>query len=814
MVIFWIGLFLSGLWAMTYFRQSLFRTSVLLAAILVLWSLAACPPGVLLVPVWGLFLLITISLNVRGLRLAGISAPVLKAFRAVMPEVSKTEREALEAGSVWWESEFFKGCPDWRRLTALPKPRLRDDEQAFLDGPVEKLCSMLDDWQITEEEHDLPEAVWKYIREQGFFGMIIPKEYGGLAFSALGHSSVVMKVASRSITAAVTVMVPNSLGPAELLLHYGTEEQRNHYLPRLAKGDEIPCFALTGPEAGSDAASIPDYGVVCYGKFKRKKVLGIRLNWEKRYITLGPVATLLGLAFKLYDPDKLLGGDEDVGITLALIPTTTPGVEIGRRHFPLNMVFQNGPNSGRDVFIPMDYVIGGQERVGQGWRMLMESLAAGRSISLPALSAGAGKLATRASVAYARIRQQFKLPIAYFEGVEEVLVRIIGQAYIMDSARTLTTIAVDQGEKPAVASAIVKYQLTERMREVVRDAMDVHGGSGICLGPNNVLGRIYQSVPISITVEGANILTRTLIVFGQGAIRCHPYVFKEMQASQDDSGAGALQAFDEALFGHVGLVASNVARSLWLGLTGAAFLKLPDGLSQGYCGRYYRNLTRMSVGFALLADFSLAALGGSLKRRERLSGRLADVIGNLYLATAALKRFADDGQPEADRPLVAWACEDSLYRIQEAMYGLFDNLPNRPLAWIARILIFPLGRCYAPPSDTLGHSLVKPFLEPSEARDRLTAGIFVPDGAQDALGRIEEALGLVIEAGPLEKRLREARADGRISPTADYEAQISCAQEAGVLNADEAALLVRAHKAIRSVTDVDDFPQDFWKGER
>jgi len=817
MVIFWIGLFLSGLWVMAYFRQSLLRTSALLAAILFLWTFIACPSVLFLATVWGLFLLVTIPLNVPVLRRAWLSAPVLRVFRSIMPEVSKTEREALEAGSVWWESEFFKGCPDWRRLQNLPKPALREDEQAFINGPVETLCGMLDDWQITEEQHDLPEEVWTYIREQGFFGMIIPKAYGGLAFSALGHSSVVMKIASRSITAAVTVMVPNSLGPAELLLHYGTDEQRSHYLPRLARGEEIPCFALTGPEAGSDAASIPDHGVVCRGDVGGEEVVGIRLNWEKRYITLGPVATILGLAFKLYDPERLLGGDEEIGITLALIPTSTPGIDIGRRHFPLNMAFQNGPNSGRDVFIPMEYIIGGQERVGQGWRMLMESLAAGRSISLPALAAGAGKLATRASVAYARIRKQFKLPIAYFEGVEEVLVRIIGQTYVIDAARTLTAIAVDQGEKPAVASAIVKYQLTERMRELIRDAMDVHGGSGICLGRNNILGRVYQSIPISITVEGANILTRTLIVFGQGAIRCHPYVFKEMMASRNDRGGEqAVRDFDEALFGHIGLVTANIARSLWLGLTRASYLRLPDELGQGFCARYYRNLTRMSVGFALLTDFSLLTLGGSLKRRERLSGRLADILGNLYLATAALKRFADDGQPEADRPLVAWACEDSLYRIQEAMYGLFENLPNRPLAWFAQHLIFPLGRSYALPADTLGHRLVGPFLEPSEARDRLTQGIYIPNEPQDALAKIEAALDLVIDTAPLEKRLREAHSDdGRQSSTVlDPDARLQAAVAAGVINDDEAALLIRTHKAIRAVIDVDDFPQEYWKGER
>ncbi len=808
----WIA-FLGLVWGMAYHRQSLRRFLAALALLLIIWSLLArtgfAAPGIL----WGV-LVVLLPFACQSLRQRWFSAPLLSLFRRIMPAMSATEREALEAGSVWWEGEFFKGCPDWKRLTSLPKPALTEEEQAFLDGPVEELCALLDDWQITEELHDLPQEAWDFIRQQGFFGMIIPKAYGGLEFSALAHSSVVQKVASRSITAAVTVMVPNSLGPAELLLHYGTDKQKSYYLPRLARGEEIPCFALTGPEAGSDASAMPDLGIVCRGVFDGREIIGIRLNWEKRYITLGPVATVLGLAFRLHDPEHLIGAEEDIGITVALIPTDTDGVHIGRRHFPLNMVFQNGPNWGEDVFIPFDYIIGGQERVGQGCRMLMESLAAGRSISLPALSAGAGKLASRATGGYAAVRRQFHLPIARFEGVEEALARIAGETYLMEAARRMTCLAVDLGEKPAVASAIVKYQLTERMRRVINDAMDVQGGSAICLGRQNIIGRIYQSVPISITVEGANILTRTLITFGQGAVRCHPYVLAEMQAVREEDRDKALPSFDQAIWGHAGLVIANIARSAWLGLTGGRLQRLPAGVGEQRTRRYFQQLTRMSVAFAMLADISMLALGAELKRREKLSGRLADILANLYLASAALKRFSDEGGQAADRPLLRWSQERALFDIQEAIFGLLENFPRPLFGGIVRRLVFPFGRVYRPPSDALQHAVVAILLQPAAARDRLTDGIYLGgDSEHDALARIDKALTATAALETVEKRLHEAHRAGRLEASAG-ERQIDEALAAGLIDDQEAAALKQAAALRRQVIEVDHFPQDFWQVEQ
>ena len=598
-VLCWLAAVLVMAGVAAYLRWPLLLSSLAVLAVMLVWMLigsgSVVVPSILSV----LLLCLLVPLNIPVWRRALLSDRVLALFRRVLPSMSQTERDALEAGTVWWDGELFSGRPDWNRLLKFPVPHLSSEEQAFLDGPAEELCRMLDDWHITEERHDLPPEVWQFIKDNGFFGMIIPKQYGGLEFSALAHSSVVMKLSTRSITAAVTVMVPNSLGPGELLLHYGTDQQKDHYLPRLARGEEIPCFALTGPEAGSDASSMPDRGVVCRDTFNGREVLGIRLNWEKRYITLGPVATILGLAFKLSDPDHLLGDEEEIGITLALIPTDTKGVWIGNRHAPLSQAFQNGPNRGKDVFIPMEWVIGGVEQVGNGWRMLMESLAAGRSISLPALSTGGGKLASRATGAYARIRKQFKTPIGRFEGVEEALSRIAGYTYQMDAVRTMTAGAVDLGEKPSVISAIAKYNLTSLMRQVVTDAMDVQGGSGICMGPANLIGRVYQAIPISITVEGANILTRSLITFGQGAIRCHPHVFSEMQAVADpDRQQGSIN-FDRAFIAHAGFTISNAVRSMWLGLTGARLvLKFGDAVTR----RYYQRLTRMSAAFALVTD--------------------------------------------------------------------------------------------------------------------------------------------------------------------------------------------------------------------
>jgi len=787
---------------LAYWRAPLLAwTAAAAAGVLV--AVAIDPPArATLIVVLTSLTVLALLVNVPPLRRALFSRPLLALFRGIMPAMSDTEREALEAGTVWWEGELFSGRPRWRKLFALPAPALTSAEQAFLDGPVNELCRMLDDWRINHELHDLPPEVWTFLKNQGFFGMIIPKKYGGLEFSAQAHSAVVVKVASRSVTAAVTVMVPNSLGPAELLLHYGTEAQKNHFLPRLARGLEIPCFALTGPEAGSDASNMPDRGVVCRAEFQGKQdVLGIRLNWEKRYITLGPVATLLGLAFRLFDPDHLLGEDEDLGITLALIPTDTPGVKIGSRHDPLSIAFQNGPNWGRDVFIPLDWIIGGRARVGQGWRMLMESLAAGRSISLPALSAGAGKLAARATGAYARVRKQFKLPIGKFEAVEEVLGRIAGYAYLMDAARTLTAGAVDLGEKPSVASAIVKYQLTEHMRKLVIDAMDIHGGSGICLGPRNILGRVYQALPISITVEGANLLTRALIIYGQGAVRCHPYVLAEMHAVADKDFTRAVRTFDRAIFGHIGFTISNGVRAFWLGLTGAWLAGVGVG---GPMRRYCQKLTRLSAAFAFISDVAMLSLGGSLKRREKISGRFADVLSYMYLASAVIKRFEDDGRPEDDVPLMRWACDYCLHEAEKSLVVILKNFPSRFLEWLLGGLVFPIGRRYYVPNDAMGQAAARILLEPSEARERLTSGIYHSGGSEDPLGRLEDALPKVIAAEPLERKLYKL-VDEQPLLHGDHAALLTAALKANRLTAAEAELVRVAQAARREVIAVDDF---------
>jgi acyl-CoA dehydrogenase len=756
----------------------------------------------------GLIAIAGIVLFFRPLRHLFVSRPLLKIFRKVLPQVSQTEQEALDAGTVWWEGELFSGDPNWSTLLAYPKPQLSAEEKAFLDGPVEQLCEMLDEWKITRELHDLPPNVWQFIKDNGFFGMIIPKQYGGHGFSALAHSEVVMKIGSRSGTAAVTVMVPNSLGPAELLLHYGTDEQKNNYLPRLAKGLEIPCFALTGPDAGSDAGAIPDTGIICRSKFEGKKdVLGIRITWEKRYITLGPVATLLGLAFKLYDPNKLLGEEKDLGITLALIPTNTPGVSIGRRHFPLDAAFQNGPNAGKDVFIPIEWVIGGREGVGNGWRMLMNCLSVGRSISLPATSVGAAKLAARTSGAYGMVRTQFKMPIGRFEGVEEALARIAGNTYMMDAARVMTAGAVDLGEKPSVISAIIKYHLTERGRQIINDAMDVHGGKGICMGPSNYLGRTYQQIPVSITVEGANILTRSLIIFGQGAIRCHPYILKEIDAANNSDDTQALQEFDQALTGHLSFSFNNGFRCLLYGLSGGSLAKAPSIPFSEEIAGYYRQLTRFSTAFALAADVSMLILGGSLKRKEKLSARLGDILSMLYLCSATLKRFEDDGRPASDLPLLQWSIQDALYRMQLAFYGLLDNFPNRIMAWKLRFLIFPLGRAFSPPSDELGHKVVKILMTSGETRDRLTKNIYIPDSDNEPLGVLEQALQCTEKCKEANTKVRTAVKAGSI--TAQDNEKIAEALKQGIISDAEAKSLQEMETLRRQVIMVDDFPPDF-----
>jgi len=738
-------------------------------------------------------------LNLPFIRRKLLTDHILAVYRRILPDMSQTEKEAIDAGTVWWDGDLFSGKPDWDKLLAVPAPRLSAEEQAFLDGPVEELCAMCNDWEITHERQDLPPQVWQFIKDKGFLGMIIPRKFGGLGFSALAHSAVVMKLSTRSSTAAITVMVPNSLGPGELLLHYGTDEQKNHYLPRLAKGLEVPCFALTNPEAGSDAAAIPDRAVVCKGIWQGKEVLGMRVTWDKRYITLGPVATLLGLAFRLYDPEHLIGEKEDLGITCALVPTSTPGVNIGRRHLPLNAAFQNGPNWGKDVFMPLDWIIGGRDYAGKGWMMLMGCLAAGRAISLPTSSVGGAKALTRFTGAYARVRAQFKTPIGRLEGVEEALGRIAAHTYMMDATRVMTAGAVDLGEKPAVLSAIAKYHMTERARACVNDAMDIHGGKGICLGPNNWLGRGYQIAPVAITVEGANILTRTLIIFGQGAIRCHPYVLREMRAAKELEAAEASREFDDAFTSHVGHVISNGVRTLVYGLTRSSFAPVPRN-SSAETRHYYRHVSRLSAAFAFLADVSMLAMGGALKRKEKISGRLGDVLSMMYLASATLKRYEDMGRVKADLPLVRWSVRDALYHAQQALDGIFSNFPVKSLATLLRWTIFPLGMSFRPPLDSRNRECAQIALEPGAARDRLTAGMYIPKGETDATGILEAAFAAAIAGEPIDRKLRDARKQGINDPHA-------------VLTAEELVQWQRKEALRKQVIKVDDFPQDFGRAE-
>ncbi|OFZ68005.1 MAG: acyl-CoA dehydrogenase [Betaproteobacteria bacterium RBG_16_56_24] len=788
--------------SLAFFRASI--TSWVLAVMVVVpvISIQASFPDEVLMVIGAALFLFLVFFGIPFMRRNVISGTVLNIFRKILPQISATEQEAIDAGTVWWDGELFSGNPDWSKLLSFPKAVLSPEEQSFLDNEVEQLCAMLDDWDITHNRADLPPEVWQFIKDKGFFGMIIPKRYGGLEFSAQAHSAVVSKVGSRSGTACVTVMVPNSLGPAELLLHYGTDEQKEKYLHRLARGQEVPCFALTGPFAGSDAGAIPDSGVVCHSEFAgRQNVLGIRLTWEKRYITLAPVATLLGLAFKLYDPERLLGGETNRGITLALIPTDTPGVRIGRRHFPLNSAFLNGPTQGEDVFIPMEYIIGGTIRVGQGWRMLMECLAAGRSISLPASSIGGMKLIARTSGAYCRVRKQFKMPIGKFEGVEEALARIGAHTYMVDAARRLTALAIDMGEKPSVVSAIIKYHATERCRILINDAMDVHGGKGICLGKDNYLGRFYQQMPIAITVEGANILTRTLMIFGQGAIRSHPYVLKEIAAAHDHDHRRALHQFDEALFGHISFALSNTVRSFLFGLSAGRGISAPEGSATR---RYYQQLTRFSAAFALSADLAMAALGGTLKRREKISARLGDVLSLMYLCSAALKRFEDDGRPDEDLPLLNWAMQDALYNIQQAFDGVMQNFPNALVRRLLRVLIFPAGKRIAPPSDHLGHEIATLLMQPGAARDRLTAGMYIPDDEQDAVGALEAALASTLLCEPLQSTMEEARKAGKLKARDELQ-RISEARDKGIIDAEQALQLERDYALRRKVIMVDDF---------
>ncbi len=769
---------------------------LLSSAILLAWTAALGFAGI-----WSVWVLVPLAIILvpfvfTPMRKSLISAPVFKGFRKVMPPMSRTEKEAIDAGTTWWEGDLFRGRPDWEKLHNYPQPQLSAEEQAFLDGPVEEACRMANDYQITHELADLPPELWDYLKEHRFFAMIIKKEYGGLEFSAYAQARVLQKLAGVSGILAITVGVPNSLGPGELLQHYGTEAQKDHYLPRLARGQEIPCFALTSPEAGADAGAIPDTGVVCMGDWQGQQVLGMRLTWNKRYITLAPIATVLGLAFKLSDPDHLLGDEEELGITCALIPTHTPGVEIGKRHFPLNVPFQNGPTRGKDIFVPIDYIIGGPKMAGQGWRMLVECLSVGRGITLPSNSTGSLKTIAMATGAYAHIRRQFRISIGKMEGIEEPLARIAGNAYVMDAAASLITYGIVLGEKPAVLSAIVKYHCTHRGQRAILDAMDIVGGKGIMLGESNFVARAYQGAPIAITVEGANILTRSMIIFGQGAIRCHPYVLEEMAASQNND----LNAFDKLLFRHIGHVGSNKMRSLWLGLTNGLGSATP---TRDATKRYYQHLNRLSANLALLSDISMAVLGGSLKRRERISARLGDVLSQLYLASAVLKRYEDEGRNEADLPLVHWGVQDALFQAEQAIDDLLRNFPNGFVAGMLRLAIFPLGRRYAAPSDKLDHKLAKIMQVPSATRSRIGRGQYLTPSEFNPAGLLEQALLDVMAAEPI--HLRICKESGHNLPFTRLDEQAERWLAEGKIDAQEAAILTRAEASRLRSINVDDF---------
>jgi acyl-CoA dehydrogenase len=797
----WLLLFLGVLLILAYRRVSLAISTGVLALLMGAYDMASAAA------LWWKFTLavplaLLLLLNLRPLRLRLLTRPFLRKYLKLLPAMSSTEREALDAGTVWWDGELFTGGPNWQKLMAAKAPQLTPAEQAFIEGPCEQLCAMLDDWDITHRRADLPPAVWSFIKSNGFFAMIIPRRYGGLEFSAYAHSCVLTKIASRSTTASSTIAVPNSLGPAELLLHYGTEAQKNAYLPRLASGEDIPCFALTGPRAGSDAASIPDTGIICKGAWAGGEIIGIRLNFSKRYITLAPIATLIGLAFRLYDPEHLMGEKADLGITCALIPRDTPGVSIGRRHFPLNIPFQNGPIHGQDVFVPLEAIIGGFATAGQGWRMLVEQLSVGRCISLPSSAAGGAQAAVYASGAYARIRRQFNAPIGSFEGIEQVLARMAARSYIIDAARSVTAGAIDGGEKPSVPSAMLKYHATELGRMIANDAMDVHGGKGVCLGPKNYLGRGYQIVPVGITVEGANILTRSLIIFGQGAVRCHPFVLREMNAAKNPDRAAGVRDFDAALMGHMGFAISNAARSLVLGVTLARFTRVPD---TGPTARYFQHVNRFSASFALATDIAMLALGGYLKKKESLSARLGDVLSDLYLASMVLKHHENQEREPADLPIIEWACRSLLYNAQEQLHQFLRNFPNRALAALMRLLIFPRGLTYFQPSDKLGRAIADLVMNPTAARERLSAFIYKTPEPHNPLGQLQEALILATMAEPLEKRIRvQGVKTGQISAL-DLPGQITQARQLNLITETEAAILRDYDAKVLDIINVDDF---------
>ncbi|WP_370229753.1 acyl-CoA dehydrogenase [Marinobacter nauticus] len=791
------------------------KTAALIMSVATLIGVAQDDWHILSFLIGGILLALALLVTLPGdLRLDKLSRPLLGWVRSRLPKLSPTEQEALNSGSVDWDGELFSGQPEWNKLLDAAPAHLTSEEQAFLDGPVEELCKMLDDWQITHEDYDLPDKVWKFIRSKGFFGLVIPKEDGGLGFSNTAHSEIVMKISTRSVSAAVTVMVPNSLGPGELLMHYGTDKQKQHYLPRLAGGEEIPCFALTSPVAGSDAGAIPDKGIVCKGEWNGKEVLGLKVTWNKRYITLAPVATLIGLAIKVYDPEHLLGEQDEIGVTCVMVPRDTDGVNAGARHLPMNTVFMNGPTWGTEVFIPMEQVIGGQDMLGKGWKMLLECLSIGRSISLPALGTGAGKLASLATGSYAYTREQFGRSISQFEGVQEALEPIAGYTYMMDAARLLTAGMLDRGVRPSVPSAVLKYRNTDLMREVINHAMDVVAGRGVITGPRNFLARAYQAVPIGITVEGANILTRSLMVFGQGAIRCHPFIVEEIEAAGMEDQDKAAKKFDGIFYRHLAHTTRNALRAFVLGLSKGWLESAPR---QGDIQKYYRQLGRFSAAFALMTDVTLLTVGGGLKARQRLSGRMADCLVHLYYATAVIKQWHEEGYPDDQRDLVEWCLQSCLHDLQDSMRKAIINFPVPALRWPLRLMVFPLGATgLNGPDDKLGAKVAATIVNDTPVRQRISRGTYINADPSDSLGRVLNAYRLANETEESRHKLHEAirsrdedEVDGIALLMGHQRKELvdwACAQ--GIVKAEECPKLEEALTALYDVIRVDAFDAD------
>lgn len=749
--------------------------------------------------------LIFVLFQVTSLRQKWVTGPAFKLFKKVLPPLTQTEREAMEAGSVWIEGDLFAGKPDWERLYSLALPQLTDEEQSFIDNEVTELMDMIDDFDVIHKEKNFHQAAWQYMREKGFFAMIIPKEYGGKAFSALANSTIVSKIASRSVSAGVTVMVPNSLGPGELLSHYGTQQQKDYWLPRLADGTDIPCFALTGPEAGSDAGSIPDTGIITMGEFEGTETLGIRLNWDKRYITLAPVATVLGLAFKLYDPDQLLGDKQNIGITCALIPTSHPGVEVGNRHLPLEQAFMNGTTRGQDIFIPLDWIIGGADYAGKGWRMLMECLSAGRGISLPALSTGNTQLSAQTTAIYASIRQQFGCSLYEFEGVQEGLAQLAANAYQTEAVRRLTAGAIDLGQKPAVITAIAKYHMTEAARQSINIAMDIHGGKGIQMGPTNYLASLYMAMPVSITVEGANILTRNLMIFGQGATRCHPFVFDEMVAAAETDFHVGLEQFEPLLYKHIKFALSNAFAALGHGLTGARFAPAPKDDANK---RHTQQIHRMSKALAICSDIAMLMLGGQLKRREMLSARLGDVLSELYLASAVLKHFYSDQANAKEQPIVDYLIQQSLYNCEVALKGYCRHIAHPILGAVIKRLIFPWGSAYNPPKDTLKTQLALALCQDKDLRDAITPMCYAGKNSDDAVAVLNQAMNKINALAPLANKIAAARKAKTLPRKGSLFQLREAALANNVISEAEANQIAEADELRKKVVNVDEFDFD------